>query len=283
MVRRSFNNTINPVEVSIGIERLLVADYPQAWSPARIDLDSLPSGFVDLGAVVEDTPSFQVRTEKFELKTGIPMVTQYQAVQGMEATLQASLHSNSWRKVQYAFGNFTAVSSAISVATIGSVTNGGGVFSLSTTPATPIAVGQQIILASAASAFDRADTFETRVTSVSGGLVYACKPPLPSGAAAGWNVGLYGVNYVEQFIGGRQIKQYVLLGVTDFIDGAQVVHQLMKCVAAPEFTEEFRPDANGRIPLAFNAFGVETSVNSCTELLVAKRYYFPPTSEICGV
>jgi len=118
---KTYANKISEVEVSLAIEQFLIADHTQAWAPARIDVDSPPAGFHSLGAVVEDSPKMVYKREKFSLETGIPMVTQFQTTMKMEGSLEATLHSNSWRKIQYALGNYSAISSATVVSTVTSI------------------------------------------------------------------------------------------------------------------------------------------------------------------
>jgi|GEM_PF-3003265 len=271
---KTYSNEINDIEVSLGIERLLIADYEQSWTPARIDLDSLPSGFEDLGAVAEDTPVFRYGREKFQLITGLPRVAQFQNIMSMEGSFACQLHSNSWRKLQYALGR-SAVASTTVVATVTSVvaTN-----QFVVTSGESLTACRQYILG-AAGTFNKADTPETQVTSISttgdGAVVYVSPTPLKT-VAANWAFASY--EYVRQIYGGSSVTYYKLLGVCDFIDGVQVVHQIYKASPSEEVTEEIRPDNNARIPIQFDALGVETTIGSCTELIVADRYYFPSLS-----
>jgi len=276
MSRATYNNTLNLNEVSVAIERLLIAPYPTNFTPARVDLDSLPTGFSDLGATVEDTASFKVNRTNFEIKTGIPMVVQYQSVEDLTGTLAISLRSNSWRKVQFALGNYTAVSSSTFIGTISSsvALNAASFTLVSTTGAASLCVGQQIVIYAASQSPDAADAIETRITSIgSDSKTYAIDPAIPTTFATGANIATYA--YVQQPVGGRAIKYYSALGVSDFIDGTQVVHQIPKCRMASEWTEEFRPNVEARVPLTLTMFGVQQTINGCTELVIANRFYFP--------
>jgi len=281
MADKTFTNQINEVEVSLGIQRLLIADLPATWEPetqGRIDLGSLPAGFFDLGAVVEDTPSFAVTRTKFQLDAGLPAVRQFEAVIGLEGTFELSLHSNSWRKVQFAFGNYSNVSSTTAVATIASVTNQNVVTFANTTDLQSLAVGRQIAIATAVADFDNPDTVETRIGSITDdGLTVAFAITPLNTIAAGDFVGIY--DFVEAFVGTNEIRESMLLGVTDFIDGSQVIHQFFKVTPGDEFTEEIRPTENERIPLNFNAFGVSRDdipgAGGKNQLVIARRVYFP--------
>lgn len=101
---KSYHNELTVSEISVGIERLLAAPYPTSWSPARIDLSSLPSGFVDLGSVVEDSPTFQISKEMFELFTGVTQVMVYRSPTKVTGELSATLRTNHPTKVQYTIG-----------------------------------------------------------------------------------------------------------------------------------------------------------------------------------
>lgn len=273
---KTFINQINEVEVSLAVERLLIAEFPQTWTPARIDLTSLPTGFVDLGAVVEDTPSFTVTRGKFQLDAGIPAVRQFEAVTALEGNFEISLHSNSWRKIQYAFGNFSAVSSASLISTVASVTDRNTFTLTDTTISDTLTVGKQITLAVAGEE-DKADAVETRITSITSDLLtYFVSPtPIKTPAVAD-SIYTYGI--VRQHVGTSQIRQHVLLGVADFIDGSQVIHHFFKVTPGEEFAEEIRPAENERIPLSFNAFGVcvsDVAGSSSDELVIAQRVFIP--------
>lgn len=278
MARHAFGNELNEVEVSLAIERLLIADYPASFTPARIDFDALPSGFYDLGSVKEDTPKVKVTREKYELETGLPRVLQFTSVVGLKGSFECMLYSNSWRKVQVAFGNYTATASAASVASISSVHSNGLTFVLSTTPTTPLAVGQQVIISSLN--MDAIDATEVRIASItSGNLVYTISSVPIKAITAGLAVGVYG--RVTQAIGGRSNRFYHILGVADFIDGVQIIHEMRKVQPSADWEESFVPNSAGMIPINMQALGFNTVLTSCTEQVIALRHYFPPLSAMC--
>ena len=274
MARKAFANPISEAEVSIAIERLLIANYPTAWTPGRIsDLASPPSGFYDLGAVVEDTPSLKVTKDIFQLKTGIPAVVQYQAVTGLDAEFSVSLHSNSWRKAQVALGNYSYASSYTVVTSIASIVSQFSYTVAGSTFTESLVVGRQVVIASGTN-HDNIDAMETRISCLSTVTQNIQVSPVPpSTPALGMSIAYY--NNVRQYYGTSLLRNYVLLGVADFIDGVQVVHHIPKVQSAGETTEEIRPGQNQRIPLKFNAFGVVTAISSVDQLVVAERHYFP--------
>lgn len=280
MTQKSYVNPVNIVETSIAIERFLIADYPQSWTPGRVDLTpgALPSGFRDLGAVVEDSPSFKVSREKFTLKTGIPAVRQYEVVTGLDGSLEFTLHSTSWRKLQIALGNLTAVSSSTllsSVATFRSTNS----IDLSTAPTSLPTVGDQLSIAVAGQQ-DLVDTAETVLKSVitagSTFTTWYVSPALPTFATSStsvWNA--YRYQEVRQFYGTATQREYTLLGVADFLDGVQIVHEFPRCQVAGDYERNIRPGENLRLPLSFNLFAVTRGVRGNDELVMCQESYFP--------
>lgn len=277
---RSFVNKLNLAEVSLGINRFLIAPEDTAWTPARVDFNSLPSGFVDLGAVQEDTPTVSMTRTKYSLNTGIPAVRQYEAVVGLEGTLEFTLHSYSWRKMQYLLGNVTPVHSTTEVSTVASVTSGRIITFANTTDVESIStVGRRITIASTSGDFGRADADETRVASITDdGLTFYLSTNLET-IQDDSVVGFY--DYVEQAVGTSCIKGYTALGVADLIDGTQIIHQFFKMQPGEEITLSIQPGDNVRTPLSFDVFGVEKSVLGLTgnEFVLMKTFEFPQTDD----
>ena len=79
-----------------------------------------------------------------------------------------------------------------------------------------------------------------------------------------------------QYIGKCNITYYHLLGVADFYNGSQVVHEFPRVSPANEWEEAFRPDAANGMPLSFTAQGYKTTIDSCSQLIVGMRHYFGP-------
>lgn len=277
MVQKSYANPVDLQATSIAIEKFLIADYPQSWTPGRVDFTpgSLPTGFRDLGAVVEDTPSFRVARNKFTLNTGIPAVRQYEAVIGLDGTLEFSLHAADWRKLQVALGNLTAVSSATLMSSVLSVTNA-SVITISTSPTSPVTVGDQVFFSTAANR-DAIDTAETVLRSVvTTDATYTSwyvVPALPQTPTTSWN--FYRYNEVRQFYGTATQREFTLLGVADFIDGWQIVHEFPRVQVSGDFERNIRPGENLRLPLSFNLFAVTRNVRGSEELIVCQESYFP--------
>lgn len=282
MPGRSYTNDINEIEVSLAIEQLLIGPEGADFTIARVDPDSPPANFVNLGSVVEDTASLTVTREKFQLDTGIPRVRQYELVNAMEGSLAISLHSNSWRKLQFALGNYTAISSHTVVTSIVSVTNRSTV-TLSTTSAS-LNVGRQIVISATTpggsflAGFDGVNAIETQIASITtdGLTLYLQPTPVRTPTAQSW-LGYYG--YVQQAVGTTRNTKFALLGTADCVDGSQILHWIPKVAPAGEWAEAITPDANIRIPLTFNAYGVKFTdipgAGGSSELAIMKRIYLP--------
>jgi len=103
---KTYDNEIIEAEVSLAIEQLLIADYPQEWDPCsgRIDVNTPPAGFTNLGAVVEDSPTITIRKEKYQLKLGLPKALQYEAIIGVDGELTISVYGKSNAIVSKALG-----------------------------------------------------------------------------------------------------------------------------------------------------------------------------------
>ena len=272
---KTFSNNIDEQEVSLAIERFLVASVGQSWSPARVDLDSLPTGFRDLGAVVEDSVSVSAERTNFQLDAGLPQVRQFEETTAIDASVSFQLHSFSWRKLQYALGNYSAVSSATAMGTIASVTDAGVVTLSSTTPAASLSVGDHVVIA-ASGEEDFADATETQIVSIENdNKTYHFEPTLLVTPSDNDNV--YKYDYVVQHFGTAKNTNYQLLGVADFTNGAQLIHHFPKVAPAASVNEEIRPDQNQRINLEFSAFGTTQSVQGNDELVTHMRYHFPKT------
>ena len=290
MAQNAYTNPINEMEVSIAIERLLIANYPNTTfltSPGRIDVGSPPPSFFDLGAVVEDSPAFKVSREVFALETGIPKVTQYQAVTGLNGEFSVALHSSHWRKAQLALGNYSYTTSVTTIGSISSVVNRTRVV-LTCTGSAPhtngATIGRQIVLNSSGNQ-DNIDAIETWIASISTvasgsyDVTFGTVPVrTPTAGQLMWKYDLS-----RLLVGSSQIKTYVLLGVADFVDGTQIVHHFPKVQPMGEFNENIQPGQNQRTSLSWKAFGIPvTDPLGAQELAVAERFYFPKGTNLAS-
>jgi hypothetical protein len=103
---KSYDNAIIEAEVSLAIERLLIGPSTATWDPStgKINISSPPAGFVDLGAVVEDSPTLTVTREKYQLKLGLPKALQYEAIIGVDGEMTCTIYGKSNDVAKYATG-----------------------------------------------------------------------------------------------------------------------------------------------------------------------------------
>jgi len=278
LVGATFSNQIVPAEVSLAIEQVLIAPEGTSWTIGRIDPAAPPAGFINLGAVVEDSPSLTITREKYELDTGIPKIRQFEVVTGMNGSLAIELHSYSWRKLQYALGNFTAVSSATAVTSIASVTNRSVITLTTTTGSLP--VGRKIVLAAPGNQDSAQETLaiECKIASIhSDGLTYFLSDPSPAHTPT-TAMNAYFYNVVSQAVGTAKNTYYTLLGVADLLNGDQIIHQFHKAAPAGELNLAITPEQNVRIPITFNALGVSVTkaiYGGTAQLVVAEIHQIP--------
>jgi hypothetical protein len=262
-------------EVSLAIEKLLIAPKDTAWTAGRIYVDSvLPTGFTDLGAVVEDSPALTVARTKFDLRTGIPQVLRFQAVMAVDGRFTISLHSNSQRRVQFAMGNIEPVNMlATTPWPVVTTPAPSDRMSLTLDSSLSLAVGDYIVAETNSSTMSVTEN-EAKISSISSGTIYFNSPGLPNTPAVDDNVTqLTGIRLPA---GTSQLKHYRLLGVADFIDGIQIVHDFQDVVPGGEWTEAIQPGQNGMIALNYDAFGyTSTTYGATSELIVMERFWFP--------
>lgn len=198
---KTYNVTARTNEISLGIERFLIAAYPTTFSAARVDVGAAPAGFFDLGNVVEDTPTFRLGREMFKLELGMPRSLQYEKVIAVSGSVEFSVHSHSYYQAQFMLGNSSTI---------------------------------------------------TTVTSQSSGAI------------------------VTQYLGTSVLQDYALLGVADFIDGTQLIHEFPRVSPAEEFVETIKPSENPRMACKFNCKSVVATIGGCQHLVVGKRHWIAP-------
>lgn len=265
----TYVNQISEREVSLAIEHFLIAPFPTAYTPGRVDVNSPPAGFRHLGAVDEESVSLTATRNKFQIKTGIPQVLQYQAVTGLDARAAFTLHARDTRKALYALGNWTndqpkyiAPNSLTSLAAVGSA----GQVTLAAAPANTWYVNDEVVTAPTSAGWATANNFAV-IASING-LVITLDPPFASAPSAGDLIGKPVGHRAP--LGTSIIRTYTLLGIADFIDGFQAQHWIPKCQPVGEWAEQLRASQNTRMTLAFDAFGLPSTVWS-NELVVAER------------
>ena len=104
---KTYDNTIVEEEVSLAIERLLIANSTNTYNPetdGKIDIDTPPTGFTDVGAVVEDSPTLTVTREKYQLRLGLPRALQYEQIIGVDGEFAVVVWAKSNDVVAQALG-----------------------------------------------------------------------------------------------------------------------------------------------------------------------------------
>lgn len=272
---QTFNNIPYEKEVAIAIEQILIAPFPTSWTPAKLTdpVDTPPVGFRNLGAVVEDSVTLTITREKFQLRTGIPKVLNYEAIMGVSATLEASLIARRGRLAGFAMGNVKPINmlAGTAVTTLSSVTNR-AIVTLVASPNVAWAVGDLIGFSTTTPGL--VDTEQDAYISSINALTVVFSPAFPDTPAV--NNLVQKISGIRNPFGTSGIRKFHVLGVADFIDNIQVVHQFPKCDSSGDWTEQFRPDQEGRLPMKLEALGYQSSTfdSSTSHLLVGERYWF---------
>ncbi|MDQ6989196.1 MAG: hypothetical protein Q9M19_04875 [Mariprofundaceae bacterium] len=273
----TYANPITVRDVSLAIERFLIADFGTSWTPARVDISNPPAGFRDLGPVDEETPTITVSKGIFELQTGIPRVLQFQATVSLAARVTFNIQTRDTRAVINALGSVPSNAAkylapanltVVSTPTAPTAT----VISLANSPANAWYVGDEIVLASSTPAWDTSQNYAI-ISSINGLEVHFAGQGFNPAPVVDDFVGKPVANFIP--FGTTALPAYTLLGVADFIDGFQLVHRFDKVQAAAEFVENIRVSENTKIPFAFNVFGL-TSSTWANELVLGERYLFQP-------
>ena len=277
---KSFNNAIVSREVSLAVERVLLAPSTQVWTPARVELDvtSIPTGFRDLGAVVEDQVNLTIARDIYRLETGIPRTLKYSAVVGVSGRLEVMFHSISPRDMAYALGNVDPAVTVSTIYTTHAATAHSRTKLVLNTAGHGLAVGDVIVTATTSAGLLTTDN-EAQVSSVGTGVdtlvVYLTEDGFPDVPSTSWCVAK--VTQIAQPYGTSKIKEYHILGVADFIDGWQIVHDIQKARVAPgDMQEAYKPTESGRIMARWELFGYNSTRydGGATHLVVAERFWF---------
>lgn len=280
----TYQNLITTRDVSLAIQQFLIAPYgTTTWvaSSGKVNVSSPPSGFRSMGAVDEESPQITVTRNKFQLRTGIPQVLQYQAVTSLEAQIQFSLHTRDTRKALYALGSssvaateaggngalYLAPASLTLIASVGSA----GQITLAASPALPWYVGDEIVTSATSAGWATSQNYAV-ISSISGAVVtvdppFATTPVITPGVVAKPLA-------IRNAFGTSIVRDYTIMGVADFIDGYQLVHYFNRCQPSAEFTEQLRASQNERLNFQFDVFGVDGGATYNNELIVGERYLY---------
>jgi len=280
--RKSFSNPIITREVSISLERVLMAPSGTTWSPTRVDLtpgsSQFPAGFRDLGAVVNDQTQLTITREAFQLQAGIPAILQYEAILALGGRLRAEFHSLSVRKMAYVLGNVDPINMFEPASTVSSTIAPSSTIVVITS-ASSILPGDVLIAASTTLALLTTDN-EAQVDPINytagNNTIILREDGFPTQPFTGWFVAK--LTAAHQPYGTSKVREYAIIGVADFIDGPQIIHFFKKARVAPvEITETYIPSQNARLPGNWDLLGYEDSSydSSTTHLVIGQRWWFP--------
>lgn len=284
MAHKTWHNEIQPEEVSIALEHILIAPEGTAWTVGRIDVSSPPGDFIYMGAVQEDTPQLTINKDIYRLMTGVPRVLQYQAVVGVSGELVMTFHSNRGSRVYASLGGLKHYHQATSPwAVVNSVVSRTELLVTSTAGVGGLAVGDLAVTDTSANitgTFNEA--FVTSIAAMTGNTLYRVFfangggfPVLPVVSNP-----IYEVAHVRNALGSKVLPFFRILGVGDFLNGSQVIHDFKKATPRGQWVEQLRNAADARVPAIFDLFGysVDTPYTSTDELIVGERYWFSPNS-----
>lgn len=290
---KSYVNDITAEEVSIALEHLLVAPYGTAWTIGRVDVSSPPASFIHLGAVAEDSPQVSVQKNKYQLATGIPATLRYQAVVGLAGAIQMTLLSNRNSRIYHALGGIKPQHAANTPAEAWAVVTSTGAGSHVRTSfyvnsiahAAAVTVGNMIVVDTSATILTTLN--EAFINSIVAGsfaegngyLFYLSNPDgLPRAPAN--REPMFRILHNRYAMGTIVLPQFRILGVADFLNGSQVVHDFQRVQPMSQFVETLRTGQEARVPLGFDLFGyqVNTPYDSNDQTVVSERFWFPPTS-----
>lgn len=246
--------------VRIGFTRIFTAQRPSDGGPTfdqtiKFDTDAPPTGFRDLGATGDDT-SIEATKEVFSLRTGILRTRKFQAVIGLEGTINAILHEYDAVAINDALAGddpFNILRPSPVASGIASVTSKSA-FDLAVGEGANFVVGDRIAVAASGALLrtintTRIQTLVTDAVTLEPALFFL---PLVTDL-------VQKVDSRKLAVGTSLIPRLQLVMVHDFALGAgQIVYHFPDVTAAES---GFRPDfAGGRenvkLPLIFAAFGV---------------------------
>lgn len=276
----SYTNTLTLEEVSMALEHVLVAPYGTGWDrSAPIDVSSPPAGFIHLGAVQNDSPNLVVNKTKFQLFTGIPAVLAYEAVVQMAGEFGIVFHSNQNFKAY--FGTGGAKPRQIPIVAHSPIASAAPAVTATTLSRTCVSVstvtGFRVGMLVATDATSLVpDSYNIAfISAISGSNLILSHEGFPFIPVVGQPI--IGVLRSEMAFGTRQIPYFHLLGVADFIDGAQAIHDLGRATPRGQWGEQLRVGQDVREQAMFDlqGYGVTNyTADSSAELALGERIFF---------
>ena len=282
MPNPSYVNQITPQEVSLALEHLLIAPAGTTWTPGRVTVDAPPANFIHLGAVADDSPSISITKQKYEFSTGLPSILAYQAITGVAGQLGMVMHSFDSYAAYMASGGLPPYLVPKTTASVFGTVN--------TTPTTTrsfvnvntttaIFALNDMVVTDTTAALNTSRNYAWITALVTVGTSYELTlqgtgfPFTPVAAHP-----LVAISYSRFALGTNALPEFVLLGVADFLNGAQIVHYAGKARPTGEWSEALRNGAHVQVPVSFDLLGysVTSPYSTAGQLVVAERYLWMP-------
>lgn len=273
-------NTIQPEEVSMALEHFLVAPAGTAWVPGlRIDVSSPPAGFAHMGSVLDDSPSLSVSKDFFRLTTGIPSVLAYQAVTQLGGEFSIVLNSFSQYATYIGLGglppyNVPATTAQPFYTVVSTTTNGRTQVAVNSSA--NWAVNDMVVTdSSVALLTSRNYAWISSVTATSITLSGEGFKDVPVAANP-----IIEVAYSRYALGTNVSPELHLLGVADFLNGAQIIHDMPHAQPKGQWSESLRPGGIVQVACAFDLFGytITSPYSTAGQIIVGERILLPPTT-----
>jgi len=278
----TYTNTIAPEEVSLALEHLLIAPVGTAWAPGRINVTSPPAGFIHMGAVADDSPQISVAKTFYDLKVGIPAILAYRAVTDIVGEFGLILHSNGQYPAYLGTGglpawNLPATGGSGDPSVFYAVVTGSSRTALNITSTSGILPNDMIITGTTAG------INTSRNYGWVNSIVDATSLTL---AGDGFKEDPVNDNPVVKVahsrlaLGTAVSPQFHILGVADFLNGAQVVHDMPKAQPRGQWTEALRNQQHVVVGVQFDLFGstITSPHSTAGQVVVGERIMFPPTT-----
>jgi hypothetical protein len=275
----TYSNEIKKATVSLGIERLLLAPEGTAYTPARIDISSPPSGFIDVGAVVDDSVSVSITRDIKKLLTGIPKGPKRQWVVEIGAEVTGRFITNDNAVLEYILGNvykYNEFKTTVpaSLTTIDSVTDR-DVLTLAASPGVGWFVGDFVATSTTTTGLATTANM-ARISSISGLNIYFSDYTFNNTPAASDYAAV--VKLTRMPFGTSQLKKFVLIGVADLVDGYQIQHYMPEVSPTGDWSEMIQPEPS-EMDFTFSAYTTTTSYyTGADEQIPGERFWFPPVT-----
>lgn len=267
-------NQIVQEEVSMALQHMLVAPFGTASptpSQLPINVSSPPAGYIHLGAVVDDSPVVQLNKQKYQLQTGLPRIVAYEVMISIAGEMGATLIGNSNFKAFMGGGGaspnhvlIAAHSTALPAVT--STTVARNLVTVSTN--TGFTAGAMVVTDTSAALLT---TYNFAfIVAVNSGSIQLSTDGFPFIPVTGQPIAQV---LVDQYpLGTKRIPYFHVLGVADFLNNGQVIHDFPRATPRGQWQEALRVGTEERIPTTWDMQGFVDSLSG--ENIIGYRYYY---------